>query len=351
MLDHTSPHARHSPALVDLRQLVASAGLWIALLSGCSGRVDTASGAVTGSGTIAPESLAVRVRVVGAWEVVEPNQGALSTDPDHAKPRTLRGGYQSVRLMSLLRSVPAQRGRPTLTLYFDTTGRDTLLVPASDSWFPVLMPAHPTPAALRAMIEQGKLFVLGGRTRNSFPDGVTWPSPGAKLSPAFGSIRWNAPPTARRVTLGLGQIAGDVNWSRIVTAESGSYSGDDLRAQLRDIQTSGRIGTYLMAGVSGGGTWEPLEVHVMSISEEQALLRELAALTETDRVQQSVARGNLFWSRGLFANAGDEFEAAIAAESTNVALIKRAAAARRAYGDRARFHALIGLLAPQDSLP
>lgn len=295
------------------------------------------------------DSLAVRVTFKGNCWFIPPEGGKLSLQPDvtHACRLTTRQRY--LPLQSIIK---CDGPGSCVTLIYEIERRDTLRVTASEGWFPIVLPARPSKLALVAMAQWAHMLNIGGRSRASMQDGVVWPSSSVEISLSLASIRWNVPATAPSVTIAIeAPDALGPPFTRVVPAGEGRYAGEDLQRFLRNSAKNGSAAFMLQGGPAGAAGWKMQAFRIMSPAADSELGRELAGAEHLSPIERCLMRADVLWQKGLVAEAGDEYEAAFALDTTDVQVLLRAAHARRTTGERDRYRALVRRLPPGVALP
>lgn len=206
-------------------------------------------------------------------------------------------------------------------------------VTARDGWFPIPPPVRTVGPAEGAISEYGRL--LGGeRPVNS---AITSPADGSQVRPESLVIRWTPRPSLKTITLSIRTGSGEELWKRPVQdASTGELADDAARAALVQHRARGGKGplTLRMAGLDG--SLDEVHFDLLPADQEKSLKEELALFDGKPGLLRRVGRAYAFSKRRLYAEAAEEYEAALKEAPESAALTERAIYWHRKAGNTVR---------------
>lgn len=237
-------------------------------------------------------------------------------------------------------------------LRFRVYGRG-VRIKGPSGWFPI--PHQPTgreDLRRKALEEYGS---TGGRDRGG--SRFYSPAPASKVRPSTFEIRWVprlAPADASTLVLREESRWGRELWRQeIKGTASGRLVSDTARQALAGYRAGQKHGPLLLIlSDSANREVNSVKFYLLSAREERSLRRELAFWgREPEGLWRRLGRASTFIRHSMYAEAADEYEAALAHAPESVHVLKRAIQAHRETGNTEREEALTRRLPEGESPP
>lgn len=213
------------------------------------------------------------------------------------------------------------------------------------------LPSFPKDAKQDDLIaKQLSDYGVSGATRGNAADSrILWPTENGVVLPQHFVIRWK--PVSGKVSVSIMSDTKDAAiWGPTeVAGSAGSLQSDEIASALVAYKKKSPNPRLVVTVTFGDPSdWEESHFALLGARQEQELDAQLGFWAkQPNELAVHLGRGYSFLSHGLFAEAAEEYEAALNAASESPYLLARAIAADRLAGRLSRATELQGRLASQ----
>jgi hypothetical protein len=197
------------------------------------------------------------------------------------------------------------------------------------------LPADPKYPEDQVIAESLTGYGVSGASRGITADSrILWPAENSAVVPEHFVIRWA--PVPQKIVLSILSEAKDVTlWGPTeMDGEGGSFKSDAVSSALAAYKTKpGSAGLVLTLTLANSGDWEEVHFSLLNGREERELNAQLDFWRKhTDGLALRLGRGYSFSRRKLFAEAADEYDAALNSAPESRYLLEDAINANRLAG-------------------
>ena len=224
-------------------------------------------------------------------------------------------------------------------------GGKTLELDEHSGWYTVARPASAqSDRVQRALDEYGR---SGGRSRGAFAILILYsPANESSVVPEQFQVRWSPLRKSCVASFVIQDSKGHELWrQRGVDGALGTLSSLAARQALAEYREKNASGVLQLTLSDTCGDEDQVSFTLLSGAEEKSRNDELAEwVGETDELMAHLGRASVFVRYEMFANAAEEYEAALKLAPNSRSLLKRTMAAERRTGNMRRAKELMAHL-------
>jgi hypothetical protein len=190
----------------------------------------------------------------------------------------------------------------------------------------------------------GRVFDIAARHRGE-NDFILFPAQSNELTDVIRAetavFRW-ASSTKAKITLSVSVIGlENTKWEQSdIPGEDGSYSSDNLKTFLEDIQEKQPDAKLRLKIQTTFGTENSAIFQLLSKDKEEALQREIANVSEENKLLVHLSRAEIYLRHNLLIEAADQHEEALRLSPESIELLRATAAIEEQAGNLKRSNEL-----------
>jgi hypothetical protein len=210
----------------------------------------------------------------------------------------------------------------------------TLELDEHSGWYKIAPPD--SPQFKRVLDAYGR---TGGRDRGDFTVPVLYtPANESSVLPEQFVVRWSPLKQSCLVSLAIQDSNGREVWRQgEIDGASGSLSSTSASRSLVDYRENRGAGELQLKLSDSCGAEDRISFTLLSLTDQNALNRELAAWAgEKNPLMVHLGRASVFLEYEMFAEAAEEFDAALTLAPKSRSLLQQTIAAQRRTGNRER---------------